>query len=266
MQSGLPITDETALAARSRSRRTAPRRPAPKESGPQRRCIASGEVGATAPMLRFVADPDGHLICDLAEKLPGRGAWVLARRDCVEKAVKRRLFARALGGPVEAQADLANTVEAALERRFLELLGLCSRAGLVVSGYEKVRSALSAGKAAALLQAADASPDGRGKLLRLAQGVTPGLPVAAVSEAVALGRALGREQAVHLALRPGRLTDSVLREVARLQGMARQVVSRNARLKGVPGGTPGEVAGPSGAHLERDQSRGMLDVRYDDDE
>ena len=219
-----------------------------ERDGPQRRCIASGRVGPTAPMLRFVADPEGRLVPDLAEKLPGRGAWVTARRDCLETAIRRRLFARALGGPVELPEDLLAGLEAALERRILELIGLCSRAGQAVRGFEKVRAALSAGQAAVLIQAADASVDGRGKLARLARAVDPALPLLTLSGAVELGRALGREQVVHLALRPGRLAEAVLREAARLEGLA--------------AGTP--EAARSGT--ERAGARVGLDVRDDDDE
>lgn len=196
-------------------------------------------------MLRFVADPQGVVVFDAAEKLPGRGAWVSARRDCLEKALRRRLFGRALGAPVSVPGDLVARVEAALERRILELIGLCSRAGQAVLGFERVRAALGAGEIAVLVQAADASPDGRGKLARLARAVDPALPVLELSGAVALGRALGREQAVHVALRPGRLAEAVAREAARLEGVAA------ARVE---------------SELERDESRERLGVRDDDDD
>ena len=42
--------------------------------GPERRCIATGESGATERLIRFVLGPDGQVAPDLAAKLPGRGA------------------------------------------------------------------------------------------------------------------------------------------------------------------------------------------------
>ena len=47
-------------------------------------------------MVRFVAGPGGEVVPDLKRKLPGRGVWVTARRDLVDKAVTRNLFARGL--------------------------------------------------------------------------------------------------------------------------------------------------------------------------
>jgi len=39
---------------------------------PERRCIATGESGPTARLVRFVLGPDGTVVPDLAGKLPGR--------------------------------------------------------------------------------------------------------------------------------------------------------------------------------------------------
>jgi len=47
---------------------------------PERRCIVTGEVQPKAGLIRFVAGPDGEVVPDLAEKLPGRGFWVVADR------------------------------------------------------------------------------------------------------------------------------------------------------------------------------------------
>ncbi|MEM6662503.1 MAG: DUF448 domain-containing protein, partial [Pseudomonadota bacterium] len=46
--------------------------------GPERRCIATGETGATDRLIRFVLAPEGGLVPDLAARLPGRGAWLTA--------------------------------------------------------------------------------------------------------------------------------------------------------------------------------------------
>ena len=225
---------------------------APAKHAPERRCIASGAVAPTVGLLRFVVDPEGCVVADLAEKLPGRGAWVTADRACLAKAVKRRLFSRAFGQAVRLPDDLAVELEGALERRILELIGLCSRAGQAVWGFEKVRAALSAGDLGCLIQAADAAEDGRGKVARLARAVDPTLPILTLSGAVALGRALGREQVVHLALKPGRLASAVVREARRLGGVSEGLLA--------------EVDSAGGkTELERDESRG-LGVRDHDDE
>lgn len=219
-----------------------PARRAGRTARAERRCIATGQVAEPAAMIRFVADPQGLLTADLAAKLPGRGAWVSARRDCLDKAVRRKLFARALGREVRVPEDLVARVEQGLRRRLLELLGLSARAGQAVCGFEKVRAALAGGRVAVLIQAADAAADGRGKLARLARAVDPGLPILAPAGAEALGRALGRDALVHLAILPGRLAEQVVGEAGRLAGLETDGDGPSSRP-----GSPGQVVG-----VERD--------------
>lgn len=195
------------------------RHPATRGGRVERRCLATGTVGDPAGMIRFVADPEGLLTADLAAKLPGRGAWVTARRDCLERAIRRKLFARSLGREVVTPDDLIGRVEQGLRRRLLDRIGLSAKAGQALCGFEKVRAALGAGRTAVLIQAADAAADGRGKLARLARAVDPALPVLAPASADELGRALGREAVVHLAILPGRLAEQVIEEAARLAGV-----------------------------------------------
>ena len=59
------------------------REPGVREQGATtsvRRCIASGELRPKAELIRFVADPGGTVVPDLAGRLPGRGGRAGARR------------------------------------------------------------------------------------------------------------------------------------------------------------------------------------------
>jgi hypothetical protein len=78
----------------------------------------------------------------------------------------------------------------------------------------KVRTALAKGDAAVLIAAMDGAEDGRAKLGALASG----LVLVSCLSAEEMGAALGREQAVHVALMPGRLADLFVAEARRLQG------------------------------------------------
>ena len=53
----------------------------------ERTCILSGKSLPRDRLIRFVAGPEGHAVVDLAEKLPGRGAWVTARTDDLATAI-----------------------------------------------------------------------------------------------------------------------------------------------------------------------------------
>ena len=195
---------------------TGDRSPRRGEESPERRCIASGEVRPKDQLLRFVIGPEDRVVLDLSGTLPGRGLWLSARRDMIEKACARNLFARAAKSSARVPEDLPEQVEQALRRRCLDLLGLARRAGQAVAGFDKVRAWLASGKAAVLIEASDGGADGRSKISAVGRGVTPGLPIVELFDAAMLGQTMGRDRAVHVAMTPGRLSQRFLAEAGRL--------------------------------------------------
>ena len=163
-------------------------------------------------MLRFVVGPDGMIVPDIEARLPGRGLWLLSRRDIVERAVAKRAFARAARRQVVASPGLADSVEALLVRRCCDALGLARRAGLAVAGFERVRDAVRRGDAALLLLALDGAEAGRSKLAGLARDVA----TATVLSADELSVAFARERAVFVAVGPGPLSSRLLTDLRRL--------------------------------------------------
>ncbi len=182
---------------------------------PERRCIVTGEVQPKAGLLRFVVDPEGRLAPDLLGRLPGRGIWVSADRAALEKAAKKGLFSRAARRSVTVPEELADTVEAALARRVVELISLARKAGEAVCGFEKVKDWLAKGKAEVLIQASDGSERGKAKLH------PPGGDDSFVGclTAQEIGLAFAREHAIHGALAAGGLATRVVEEAAKLAGM-----------------------------------------------
>ena len=196
---------------------------------PLRRCIATGDTMPVDDLLRFVVGPDGELCADLGRELPGRGIWVGGRRELVERAVKKRLFARAARAAVAVAGDLPDQIEAAMARRCLAFLGLARRAGQLSLGYEKVRAALAADPSAIAVTARDGSVNGRQKLLSGLRGETAenrdgGRKVIALFEIEELSLALGGENVVHAALRAGGLANRFLGECRRLEDFRRETV------------------------------------------
>lgn len=180
-----------------------------------RRCVVTRGSGDRYGLIRFVVGPNGAIVPDLAESLPGRGLWLTAHRDIVATAVAKGQFARAARRPVKVDPDLVGQLESLLARRCVELLGFSRRAGLVSAGHQKVSEALRGGRVAVLLRAADS--DGRDG--RELAGKAGAAPVVSVLTGTEMGTALGREHVVHVALGEGRLTDSLLRECRRLEGI-----------------------------------------------
>jgi len=194
----------------------------------ERRCFVTGEVRPRQGLVRFVVDPAGTVVPDVAGTLPGRGLWLTAARDIVERACRKGQFARAQRGPAAAPDDLADRVERLLARRCIELIGLARRAGQVTAGFDQVAETLRAGRAGLLIEAAEAAPGGAGKLRARGAGL-PGVPVLSSDE---LGQALGRERAVHLAVAPGRLAERLAEEAARLAGFRRAVPDESSEQGG----------------------------------
>lgn len=191
---------------------------------PERRCIATGASQPAAGMIRFVVGPDGAVVPDILGRLPGRGIWVASDSTALARAVDKRLFARAARQPVAVPEGLAETVEALLRARVIELVSLARKAGAAVAGYEKVREWLMKGEAAVLVQAADGSERGKAKL-RPPDGQGTFVDVLTGAE---LGLAFGREHVIHAALAAGGLASRVVEEAARLGGMRGRIGAAGA--------------------------------------
>ena len=183
-------------------------------------------------MLRFVVGPDAGIVPDIDARLPGRGLWLSPRRDIVERAAAKRLFARAARQLVTVPPDLVDRVEALLAKRCGNALGMARRAGSAVSGFDRVGEAVRRAKTGALLFALDGAEAGRRKMGALGRE----LPAASVLYAAELGAAFGRDRVVHVAIGPGPLCDRLLLDLERLAGFRAAAVMEY--------GTGSAAAGP----------------------
>ncbi len=118
-------------------------------------------------MVRFVSDVSNTLQIDVRQRLEGRGAYLHLRSVCVERALQRRALQRALrmARIDEAPQDLLSRMQAAVEKRFLDRLGLARRAGRVVVGSAATRRAMKEDQAGHVCVAIDSSEGGRHQLV-----------------------------------------------------------------------------------------------------
>jgi predicted RNA-binding protein YlxR (DUF448 family) len=200
--------------------------PHDRDDGPDRKCIATGEVQPKHGLIRFVVGPDARIVPDVQGKLPGRGIYVAANRAALEKTISKRLFSRGAKMPVTVPDNLLQEVERLLLRRVVELISLQRKAGKAVAGYEKVKAWLQMEEAEVLIQALDGSGRGKSKLSTPHFGSYIGCLTADE-----LGLAFGRQTVIHGALASGGLTQRVVEEAKRLQG-----VRENEDGKGHPKG------------------------------
>ena len=112
-----------------------------------RTCVACREESPKRALVRVVRSPAGEVILDERGKLPGRGAYICASRQCLEKARKTRALARALKMeiPEALYSRLAEHLETygeggETQGEFKLLLGLARRAGLIHIGADSVKS------------------------------------------------------------------------------------------------------------------------------
>jgi uncharacterized protein len=206
----------------------AERAAAPETHVPERKCILSGRHDARDDLIRLAVSPDGLVLPDIRAKAPGRGAWIGVDRATLDQAQAkgklRGALARAFKGkPLTVPDDLGQMIETALERAFLDRLGLESRAGRLLIGSDRIDENARRGRVHLLMHASDAGEDGSRKLdqaLRVGtdqegsglRGLV--LPV----PRTILAMALGRENVVHVALTDRAAAARVSHALARWRG------------------------------------------------
>lgn len=199
----------------------------PEKQMPERRCIYTRETSSREMLIRFAVSPDGVVVPDLEEKLPGRGLWLTAHGDIIRRACAENAFSKAARRNVTVPADLPDRLAALINSRCLDLIGLARRSGVAVAGFEKVRAALEAGDVALLIEASDGADDGREKLARRAAGVE----TLSLWTADLLGAPFGRDRVVHAAIFAGGLADRLSREAQRCAGIQSEGADIGAQLE-----------------------------------
>ncbi len=81
---------------------------------PIRMCVVCRQTSAKKTLLRVIRQPEksgGGVAVDPSGKASGRGAYVCAAHECIEKAVKQRRFERSLKA-ASVPATLADELKA----------------------------------------------------------------------------------------------------------------------------------------------------------
>lgn len=199
------------------------------DDGPVRTCAVSRAAMPVTDLIRFVRAPDGTITPDVMAKLPGRGVWVEASRAAVAEAHRRNVFAKSLKKPCSAPPDLATKVEGLLLRRLIDALGLANKAGLLITGFEKLNAKIELSEIQVLFHGSDAAADGAGKLDRKFLAVQAarcgtGRGLADLDSLIVreltideMSLAIGRPNVVHAGARSGGATLRLLETAKRLK-------------------------------------------------
>jgi len=82
---------------------------------PQRTCVGCGKVADKRSLVRIVRTPEGDVAVDPTGKRSGRGAYVCAASECVQRAARLGKLSRAL------EAEIPGDVVAALAQMVCEV-------------------------------------------------------------------------------------------------------------------------------------------------
>ena len=104
----------------------------------ERQCAVTRLRLPSDQLLSFALDPDGNVVPDLKVKLPGLGVWITSTRETLDKAISSRVFDRGFRQSVKTAPDLVDQVAGLLESDTRLRLSMTNKAGLVVSGFDKV--------------------------------------------------------------------------------------------------------------------------------
>jgi predicted RNA-binding protein YlxR (DUF448 family) len=191
-----------------------------------RECALTRESKPVADLIRFAVGPDDILVPDTDAKAEGRGVWVTLGQAAVAEAVRKKAFSRSLKGALKLPDDLPGLTRLRLEQRFISALQMARKAGQLLTGAMKVKSAIETGDALALLTATDAADDGRKKMLGTLKGAgkaaeelgfgDPGVPHFELLDSAQLGLALGLESVIHAALTQGAAGEAAVQRAKRL--------------------------------------------------
>lgn len=183
---------------------------------PQRTCLGCRQSVDQDGLLRLVLSPEGELLVDYRQRLPGRGAYVCFSADCLREAVRRRQFSRAFKREI-ASIDpqrMLQSLQQQLQDKILGLVGMARKSGQAISGSGQVLDALrEGGDVALVLVADDLSPGIEEKIQRRVERLS--IPLWKMYDKERLGHILGKAQRSVVAVKAGPLAHSMISELSR---------------------------------------------------
>ncbi len=183
-----------------------------KENNPNRTCLVTGKEQNKENLLRFTLTPDREIIPDFKKKLGGKGFYISNSRLILEQAISKNVFKK-LGKNIKIAPNLVDIVENILKNRALDAINLAKKAGVLITGYEKVRENLQKNKVAFIIEATDAGSDGTAKI-RAAAKDTEILTLFTIEE---LDKALNKINTVHAAVLKSEMANMVYNQLKKWQ-------------------------------------------------
>lgn len=184
-----------------------------KQDDVSRKCIVTGEIIEKNKLLRFTVTPDNQVIPDFKRKLPGKGIYTKNSQKCLKTAIEKNLFSKVTKKQLKADHQLMEIVESLLRKKGLDAVSLARKAGILITGMDKVIDALKKNKVAFILEAKGAGEDGHQRILIAARD----LEIFNLYDVEELDKALDKVNTVHVAFLKSEMAKTVYNEFSRLQ-------------------------------------------------
>ncbi len=173
----------------------------------QKTCFVTREQCLEKTLIRCVRDSQNQIIADLGRKLPGRGAWIKADRETIDKAINNNLFSKAFKCQVRIDPSFTDQLENLLEKNCLSLLGLAFRSGSLYCGFESVKKQIQVYPPAFLIFAKNASKNAKKNLEEWRNKIQTPYTIIDRFSSEQLGGCLGVGDCVYAFFKQGQLAD-----------------------------------------------------------
>lgn len=179
----------------------------------ERRCIVSKETYSQDELIRFVLSPDDIVTPDIENTLPGRGAWVKADKDSLEKAIQDNLFAKSFKQKSIIPDDLQTRVVTILRNKALSMLSLSRRSGDCIIGFDKAYNAAQKTNIAVYITASAEGTDSRQKIKNTLSSKTE---IVSCWDADTLSKTFGTENTNHAVIKQSGIANKFIKEYRKL--------------------------------------------------
>lgn len=171
-------------------------------------------------LLRFVRALDGEICFDEKGVLEQRGAFVCAKKICLEKAFKKKVLFRQERSLPTDFATMYDTVSGRLKKSLLAKLGLIRKQGRLEMGKDAALGYMRAQKAGVVILAKDFSLRSVKDVVLAVERIEEVSVVSGDFSMSELGQSLGREKTGVVALPKSRITDEIVEQIKKIKELA----------------------------------------------
>lgn len=176
---------------------------------PERTCVSCEKKSGKDDFLRFVCSPEGRVICDIRKKMQSRGVYVCPARECVQKAIKKKVFSRFFKKEVcePSLSDFTENIRESYESYLFGLMNMAFKSGKIRNGSSAVFDAADKGIIYLFMVANDTGRSVREKAERSCE--ERGIDIVSIPDKLVISERMGKAVAAVMAVTDGGFAESL---------------------------------------------------------